>query len=235
MRLEKGELLEPRFAEFGERVSLFFHVTTGLNSDPDQDLLAAKGGSGWPFVAILDASGQVLAHHKGKHETPQYEQTLAVAKGMAASMAELGRRAKGGDVGAAGQLLELRIELGHVDAEAARFRLAQLDSLPKAERDRLETLITKAEVGSIQIRATSDEKTQIAAGKDFARMVAAGRIPADEDAMFFWYFTAMYAEQSAQAELYARALAGLRHHEKRLGAGLLDSMEKKLEILRKKL
>ena len=61
-------------------------------------------------------------------------------------------------------------------------------------------------------------------------MVAADRIPADGDAMFFWYFTAMYAEHAERAQLYARALEGLRHHE-RLGAGLLESMEKTLKKL----
>jgi hypothetical protein len=212
-------------------VVLFFHVTSGLADDPYQNLLAAKGGSGWPFVAILDATGRVLAHHEGERETAQFEQTLASATETAASLAELEQLAKGGDVTAAGQLLELNIDLGHVDAGAARHRLALLDALPKPDRDRLEKRIIKAEVASIQISATSDVNTQIAAGEKFAEMVAAGRIPEDPDAMFFWYFTAMYAERAEQTKLYARALEGLRHHEQRLGAGLLESMEKTLKKL----
>ncbi len=210
---------------------LFFHVTSGLADDPYQNLLAAKGGSGWPFVAILDATGRVLAHHEGQRETAQFERTLARAAETAASLAKLERLAEGGNVTAAGQLLELNINLGHVDAEAARGRLARLDALPKADRDRLEKQIIKAEVASIQITATSDVKTQIAAGEKFAEMVAANRIPEDADAMFFWYFTAMYAEHAVQTQLYARALEGLRHHEERLGASLLESMEKTLKKL----
>ena len=210
---------------------LFFHVTSGLADDPYQNLLAAKGGSGWPFVAILDATGRVLAHHEGAHETSQYERTLARARQTSESLVQLEELAEGGDVTAAGQLLELSIDLGHLDAQAARSRLAQLDALPEVDRNRLDKRIIKAEVELIQITATSDESTQIAAGEKFADMVVADRIPEDADAMFFWYFAAMYAERTEQVQLYARALEGLRHHESRLGASLLEEMEKTLKKL----
>ena len=55
-------LSAPDFAAQMTGAVLFLHVTSRVKSDPHQDLLREKGGRGFPYLAVLDPRGEVLAH-----------------------------------------------------------------------------------------------------------------------------------------------------------------------------
>ena len=213
---------------------LFCHITSHVETDADQELLSQKGGGGWPYIVVMDADGNVLSKHEpnSPRKTAGFRATVADAKATGKSLAALRKAAKDGDTGAAADLLEKQIELAHLGVTGARKQLALIRALPKARFQQLDRKILTLEVNEIQSTATDDEATQYAAGEKFAAMIKADRIPPDEDALYFWYFTSVYAEKEGNAELYAKALAGMRKHDRRVQASVLEDMEKTLEKLR---
>ena len=216
---------------------LFCHVTTHVDSDKYQDLLGRKGGGGWPYIVVMDAEGGVLAKHDGSggpgtfQKTKGFERTVAEAEETAEKLAALGERAAGGDAAAAASLLDLEVDLRRVEPEGAKQRLAELEGILDDRRRAIDVKIVIMEVGAIQTQATEDPKTQYAVGKQFAAMVHEDRTPPDDEAMYFWYFTSIYAEKERDAALYGRALEGLKKHDRRLGPSMLRKMEETLKAL----
>jgi hypothetical protein len=216
---------------------LFCHITSHVETDADQDLLGKKGGGGWPYIVVMDADGNVLSVHEPEsretfRKTAGFRATVADARATANKLEELRKAAKGGDKDAAADLLGLQIELAHLDAAGAKKQLAAIRGLPKERFSELDRKVVALEVNEIQTSATEDEATHYAAGKKFAAMVEDDRIPPDDEALYFWYFVSVYAEKEKDADLYGKALAGMRKHERQIRASFLEQMEKTLEKLR---
>ncbi len=216
IRFEQSELLSAEFAAFAQDVVLFFHNTSGLAGD-DDELLARVGGRNWPALFILDQQGQVVARHKGERTSANFKRLLDQAADNSNRLVELRQAQESGSGRAAASLLVLELDLGRVAPLAAYVRLARVTNLPAERRLELFAKIVKHEVGAIQITATNDHASQVAAGERFATMIREDRIPAAKDALFFWYFAAVYAEEAKDAVLMNRAVAGLEPHSARVG------------------
>lgn len=206
---------------------------SGIESDPDQHLHARIGGGSWPKFVIMDASGSLLAVHRGRQRTVEaFKALLKAAAKNQQRLTALKAAADAGDMRASGDLLELRIELAHLTPDAARKRLAAIGGLGAERRKQLARAITKAEVEAIQVTATYEVATQVAAGRRFAEMIAKGHIPEQRDGFYFWYFTAVYAEKEKDAALLEKAIAGLKPHAAKVG-GALEKWTTLLERWRK--
>lgn len=216
LALENGLLQSEEFLALAEGVELFFHNTSGLPED-DDGLLGRKGGSGFPQIMVLDQHGEVLARIDGDRTISRLRRLIGDAQKNRERLAKLGRAASTGDGEAARRLLQLELALGRLDPIAAYGRLAAMEDLDPARRRKLHAAIVSQEVGAIQVTATYDQETQVAAGKRFAKMLREGRVPQPEDAFFFWYFGAVYAESANDRGVLEQALRGLAPHANRTG------------------
>ncbi|MBI3270289.1 MAG: hypothetical protein HYZ53_14865 [Planctomycetes bacterium] len=191
---------------------LFCHITSQVPTDPYQNLLEEKGGNGFPFLAVLDAEGGVLAQHDGARSAAAFEATVTKAQATAKELDELRKKADGGDEAAKIDLLLRQCELGHVKPDQAKARLAELKNVPKEKQAKLDGFLANGEVMQVaQSMDGKDPQKMLEAGKKFAEMRKAGRVPTDEQ-MFqvFWILTLGYAESQKDAALFEEGLNALK-------------------------
>ncbi len=199
--LEQGALSQPEFAEFAQQVVLFCHVTSQVDGDAHQDLLAQKGGRAFPYLVFLDADGAVAAK--------QVERTVAgfvATRGKLATLAGLEEKHAAGDAAAGADALQLRLELGQCTAAVANERLSRLGPIPAAKLAALQTLIVNAEVEGLM----ADVRTKVeaaAAGRTFLVMAREGRIPSGRTALTFYSVILETHEADRDAAAYEATLA----------------------------
>jgi hypothetical protein len=226
--LEKGPLSEELFKYFGQDVVLFCHITSHVEGDEDQDLLRQKGGSAFPYVAFLDAAGNVIAKPKERTVDAFHD---AVEQDVTAYF-DLVASAEGGDKGAAAQLFEKRVEYGHFeDFDAARVEMASHESLSPARRARLEQALVEQEFNRI-LGTVRGEAEAAAGGAKTLPMLEKGRIPKDQGlAFYYWAFLSQHAAGAGNADLLGRCIEELGSHSR--ARPLLPRLQKAYEQLRK--
>lgn len=226
--LEVGPLSEELFKYFGQDVVLFCHVTSQVEGDEHQDLLRQKGGAAFPYLAFLDAAGNVIARPKERTVDAFHD---AVEQDVAA-WHELVAAAEN-DEDAAARLFEKRVEFGHFDDfEAARAEMARHGSLSPARRARLEQALIAQEFNRI-LGTVRGEAEAAAGGARTLPMLEKGRIPKDQGlAFYYWAFLAQHAVESGNADLLGRCIEQLDGHSR--ARPLLPRLKKAYEGLQKK-
>src|SRR5436189_5630341 len=61
--LEHGALLTDDFVKFSKDYVLFCHITTMLPGVKYDELLSEKGGNAFPWIVMMDASGEIILAH----------------------------------------------------------------------------------------------------------------------------------------------------------------------------
>ena len=84
MHLESSVLSTPEFKKFSEKHVMFLNIMTRIRGYPDDDLLRAVGGRGFPTLVVLDSSGEVVA----KPATRSVAETCSSPRTMDAILAE---------------------------------------------------------------------------------------------------------------------------------------------------
>jgi hypothetical protein len=210
-------------------VVLFAHITSKVEGDKYPDLLTEKGGRGFPHLAILDAGGNVVA--KPPSRTVEGFQT-ALAEGR--KLADL--KAKK-DPTAAEQvdLLILEIGLGGLKFDEAKERAGAIKGLDEELEAKLAQGLLPLEVRSLLPAGRNPApELRIAAGKTFAEMFRAGRIPADDESIQpFFIFMLDHAEAVKDAELFRTALGKLteRFGDNPRAKGFFDAQQARLAKL----
>ncbi len=213
--LEQGALSEPAFVEFSKRVVLFCHVTSQVEGDAHQDLLAQKGGRAFPYLVFLDADGAVAAK-QAERSVAAFLATL----GKLDELAALEARFAAGDQQAGAAALKLGLELGGRSMAAARERLQKLGDIPAEQRQALAALILNAEVDALMAEVRT--KAQAAeVGRTFLVMERQGRVPTGRAAITFYSVILETHEAAADAAAYAatleqfkRCIAGQRNADR---------------------
>ena len=59
--MEGGTLLTDEFKKFATEQVMFLHITTRIPERENDGMLQEKGGRGFPYLAVLDAEGNVVA------------------------------------------------------------------------------------------------------------------------------------------------------------------------------
>lgn len=226
-RLESGPFSEPAFAEFGERVVLFCHISSKVEGEPYPRLLREKGGRGFPHLVFLDADGDVIA--------TQRERTVASFRqthGACLRFRALQERLAAGDTTVRPDLLIARIEMRGITFEKAERALAELGEVPAGKRARLAALMLNLEVRDARRQARTP-KQAVAAGERFRKMWDAGRVPTGDAASSFFFLIMEAAFANGDAATYARALRSYervappsKYREK-----ILDRMRRRLKQL----
>jgi hypothetical protein len=202
--LENGVFAEPAFAEFGRKVVLFCHVTTRLLDEPDAHLLAEMGGAGYPYLAFLDAAGNLLAR-QGERSVAAFHRTLAACEACLA----LAKRAADGDATVAPDLLIARLRLGQLSLAAARDAAAELAAVDAQRQKTIDGLVFALEVEDL-IQGLLSQRDAIGLGRKFAAWMNEGRVPTGAVAREFYALILGSAEADQDAATFAKALAGLR-------------------------
>lgn len=207
---------------------LFCHVTSRVEADPHQGLLQEKGGRGFPYLAFMDADGNVLAK-QGERSVEGFEKTLKTIKDFFA----LENKAAGGDQAAGVDALIAGLELGRYDAEKATEMMGKLGKIPADKKKVIDGMLVNLEVDAVV--ATVRTKEQAAeAGKKLLAMEKEGRVPTGRSARTFYslILEAHAAEKDAKA--YEKTLDVLKELLKgeRNAARMLKGYEDTLEKLK---
>jgi hypothetical protein len=199
------------FKAFAKDHVLFLHVTSLVEGDKYPELLSEKGGGGWPYVVALDSDGNVVSF------LGYEDMTIVGFKAMMTRGAEFQALKAKKDRTPAEEFRVLSTDLKGGTIQPADFRekaaaLKGLDEAAAKERDDLLVHIEfAAEMKKLQEAHSPDPKYRIAAGKVFAAMHAAGRVPKEQNEMAaFYQITIDYAESVKEVALFETALAKLR-------------------------
>ena len=192
------------FAELGKEVVLFLHVTSHVEGQPHPDLLREKGGDAFPYFAVLDDQGEVVARHQGAPSVAGFRATLAAS----ADYVRLREKAAAGDLDAKARLLIRRLEFGNLSFARAVAERAALTELTDDQAARIDRLFTSLEFA--EIRASLRRREDLPkAGAKLAIMKDGGRIPSGRDAIDFWMIISFYAEEQKDAALFREVVDAL--------------------------
>jgi hypothetical protein len=216
-------------------VVLFYHLTTHIEGDKDQDLLRSLAGRvAFPTVLYLTPEGEVLHKHSGdrtvrsfRKEIHGYYQLHLARKDLAAGKKEARIR-----------ILQNQLKLGLLSHEVASKACKALDAELRDAHPKRWAAIRQALVhleakevyfGIIQGKTSADREKNRA--KRAHEMYAAKRIPKDANAWRFWKLLVLHAEQTGSRTLFQRAVKEFT----RLRQGRLTATEKEwLERLRRR-
>ena len=195
-QLEGSLFQDDRFPPWAKDWVLFQHLTTGIPTDPHQDLHRALGGEGWPVLLFLDAEGRILSR-VGARDLDG----LRDAGQRALAFLKLMARADAQEPDALADLLLARLDLGTLSVEDLRIRSASLEGLSEAKRSALSGRLADEEVKEIL------KDIRLQAGDRFLRMKTEGRIPASpKEAWTYWNMMMESAEARRDAAAFSAAL-----------------------------
>ncbi|MBI2898796.1 MAG: hypothetical protein HYY17_01285 [Planctomycetes bacterium] len=200
-----------------------------MKEDKHQNLLSEKGGSGFPHLVFMDSGGTVLTE-AGDRSVAGFAQA---AKQAQANL-ELKKKGDAGDEKAKYDFLLLEIGMRTVKASEARKRLGEIKSLTDDQKKRAEDLLVDLDVAETAETAGRDLKTRIEAGKKFAEMDKAGRVPkGDREFQAFYIFMMDYAESQKDAAMFEKAFGILKDkYGDRMNKKFRDTNEERLKKLK---
>ena len=201
--LELSAFVDAAFAPFGQEVVLFCHITSHVAGEPHPDLLREKGGTDFPYIAFLDADGNVLAKER-QRTAGGFRSTAATI----ARMRTLAPEAAASNIAAA-ELLAAQLKLGAITIADAQQRAHSLSEVPAAARQHLEQALIDAEADALITQSPGKAATD-AASERLLGMLADHRIPTGETARLFFTRVLFAAGERHDAAAYRLALAGLK-------------------------
>lgn len=206
---------------------MFCHITSQVTSDKHQDLLKAKGGTGFPYLVFMDVEGNVSAK-PGDRTVAGFETTRSALVAFDA----LEAKAKKGDKAAAVDALIAGMEMGRIQAEEANARLSKLGKLPAAKQAKIDALLVASEVDALMkgVR-TKPEAAEV--GRKFAAMEKAGKVPTGRTALSFYAMMLEAHEADKDAKAFAATLKKLTKAAE--GERNADKLLKRYEATLKKL
>ncbi len=239
-QLEDGALSSPAFATFAKQVVLFCHVsaigTGALAGDKYPDLLREKGGKAFPFLAVLDADGRVVATHPGLHTEERTVASFEALLQACEASLELERRFRAGENAVGFDLLVAKAAIRGITVAEAQSLAAQLRDLQEAQRDKVEATLISLEFE--ELYATVRFKSEaVAVGKQFALMWQQKRIPQGTVAMRNFYVLILEAKEAERdAKGFEEALAAYQKvvdGNKERVKSILDGYRARLAVLQK--
>jgi hypothetical protein len=217
-------------------VVLFYHLTTHVEGDKDQELLRSLSGrAAFPTVLYLTPEGTVLHKHVGDRTTRSFQREIHGYFQLHLARKELAA----GKPDAQLRILQNQLKLELMNHETASRAYKALDARLLARHPREATAIRQALVrleakevyfGVIKGKTSADRDRNRA--RRAHEMYAAGRIPEDANAWLFWKLLLLHAEATNSRTLFDRAAKEYLH----LREGRISAAEQeRVESLRRKL
>lgn len=183
---------------------LYCHITTHIEGEPHEKLFEEKGGGGFPTFLMLDDGGEVIARHVGDRTVPEFEKTAA----RAVFYLDVKKKSEAGDKSAGIDFAIARLELGTLTADEAKKTIAGLGTPSADQQAHLDAVLLNQEVMAISKEAGKD---RAAAGKKFAEMKKAGKVPTGStEYLTFWDAIIQNAEAQKDIPGFEEALARLK-------------------------
>jgi len=214
---------------------LFYHLTTHVEGDKDQELLGFLSDRvAFPTVLYLTPDGNFLHKHVGDRTTRSFKREIHAYHHLHLARKDLAA----GKPEARIRILHNQLQLGLLSHEAALKSHRALDTKLLASHATEATAIRQALVhleakevyfGVIKGKTSADRDRNRAARAH--KMLAAGRVPADANAFRFWKLLMLHGEVTKSPELFDRAAKEYL----RLRQGKISAAEQeRIESLRKK-
>lgn len=180
---------------------LLLHVTSLVESDPHQDLLQEKGGRGFPYLAVLDPEGNVLAKPSSR-EVDAFERLI----GKAAQYLELVKKADAGGESAAFDLFLSRLQLGIPTYKEAVAEKKKQRNLSDDQKELVEMALLELRVVET-CAGMKTNKDRVSAGSLFFKLSRKKLVPRDSDvAGPFWEQITYFAEKQKNAKVFRDAM-----------------------------
>ena len=232
--MERGLLSSDEFQSFRKDLVTFCHITTHIEGQANDDLLARKGGEGgWPYVLFMDEDGNPLAAvDGGTMKDSGFAAFRSVYDSDVKQYLELRERAAKGDTKVKAKFFMRRFELGHFDAEqlVKGLKDEDLDGKQREEvRVRLVELRTNELLHGLD---TGRPETFGPTAKKLLAQHADIGLPEGPDGITAWYVVLEDAYLRKDPKTFEMAFTAIR------AAGMrkkrfIDLRTKQLEELRK--
>ncbi|MCB9880397.1 MAG: hypothetical protein H6834_01300 [Planctomycetes bacterium] len=209
------------------------HITTHIEGRVDDDRLSSVGGMGFPTICAIDGDGKVLANLAGGRDVASFSAMMTSAKETMKALVELEKKASEGDAEALNDLIVKKVELARIDGDEAK-KLLENEKLGDEAKKKLRGVIAAAKVEAIMKNVTRDPKTQVAAGAEFAKLIAEGfDFPDLNTKLNAHYFASMHAEEKVDVELMKKCVKAFKDAEG-INPRFLEQLDKRLADLEKK-
>lgn len=217
------------FAKWSTKVVLFLHNTSHVAHEPYPNLLAEKGGIGFPTMSYLDAEGNLLK--QVGHVTPVAE--LEKAYDELRTWTSLRAAVESGKATAKQEteLFRLELAMGNRSYAEMTARYASL-KIPADDKDAIDQQLVNLQFSEI-LRATPRAEQHLG-GEKFLAMYREGRIPNTSTETSFWQYMFAFAAKQQDVPLFEELLG----HVKKAKAGdarlerYLTSLEQQLTKLK---
>ncbi|HKS17195.1 MAG TPA: hypothetical protein VJU16_07770 [Planctomycetota bacterium] len=198
---------------------LFCHITTRIEGRKHDNLLSQVGGTGFPHVVAMEASGEVVG------VLDWQKRSVDGFKGLMASgkeFVDLRAKAEKGDAAAKTDYFLRALKLGRFKLSAAKSYQATLKKVTPDQKKEIDGLFAGLEFKEVveplnKIERGTDpakvKELQRDAGKKCWEMHQGGRIPAeDNDFGGFYSLILIFAEVEKDIPTFELALKAIQDH-----------------------
>ena len=176
--------------------------------EPYPNLLGQRGGRGFPTLAFMDESGEVLdLLEPSERRVDQFNSAFEVLNSWRTMKAKF----EAGDESVGFDLLVIELEMGQIDFPEAARRRSALQKLSRRRERQLDELLTVAESEHIHEASTGPQ----VAGPMLVEMMEGDRIPTGEPGKRFFDTILDYANGKKDARLFHNALVEMKRHYRR--------------------
>lgn len=229
--MESGPLSAPEFKTFAKDVVLFCHITTNIPGEKYGDLLEQKGRDGVPYLAYLNAKGDVIG--EPGDVTPE---ALSEGAKYAKTILELSEN-KEPTKAQRISLLMAEIYFGKITFAEAKKRKGAIKGLNLEEAKAISAAMVDLEVMAIlEERQPRTPQAAAEVGKTFYEMLQAGTRPNKIQAFTpFFMMILRYGKSISDPDVFE---AGLRPLVERYGhedssKRFFDAQQAELDRMRK--
>lgn len=232
-QLENGPLLTDDFAKFAKDYVLYVHITTMIPGEKYGNLLEEKGGTAFPWLVFMDATGEIILEHEGPRSAEAFGKSGAKAKDWLA----LKDKADKGDKPASIDFAILQLGMGKVKAAEAQKTIAAAGSPSKEQQAKLDAELVNAEVREAVTALRSDEQASELGKKFYARYKEGKAAPTADNAFQSYYILIMNAADEAKdAATFEATLKSLKEKYGAMpgAAAFFEEREGRLKQLQEK-
>jgi len=162
--------------------------------------LKEKGFRGFPSLAFMDASGEILAV-QGDRSVEGFRKTQADVQ----AYADLMKRVAKGEKGLGVEVMKAEWALGKLTWAEAKKKADGLGKLTPNEQKQVTQIVLDAEVVERSMETRDEEKFKAAYAR-FKEMATDGYVPGPKAKRAFWFTMLQGADQANDLKLYRRCV-----------------------------
>jgi len=185
------------------------HITSRIKGEKYPDLLKEKGGRGFPYLAFMDAEGNVLAHPKGR-SVEAFDATLS---GDVPEFFDLQKKAEAEDSSKEDKaaFFMKRFALGHLDSKQMKKAIGKGSILSDEQVKQITGKLAEAKVEEI-LRGVNprDEKKVGKAAKQLIALEKSDGLPPGRAGLNAWFIIMTDASQKKDAKGFERAFSAMK-------------------------